>query len=213
MVQGTPMLTFDEAGNGGQGNGRRIMVLGTFVAPSSRTSKVKRASSLMSPALQPVPSKLSFSNIPPLDCLIAPQWSITTPAHIVVIAIALLDVVVVVAIVWKLCTAAISTDVDAGGTGWIGMGIGVGFVAMAAVGMGHHHCGASWCRLHLHGWINRSAASTKGLHGEWRQDMCNPGLLGLPDAWKEAKKQLEVVKQINHTFCVQRDYNLHAVWA
>ncbi|PBK89399.1 hypothetical protein ARMGADRAFT_1065211 [Armillaria gallica] len=209
MVQGTPMLMFGEAGDGGQGNGRRIMVLGTFVAPSSRTSKVKRAclllslcaggiptfipaSSSMSPALQPVPSKLSFSNIPSLYCLIAPQWSITTPAHIVVVAVALLDVVVIVTIVWKSCTVAIGTDVDAGGTGWIGMGMGVGFVAMAAVGVGRRHCGASWYRLRLHGWINRSAASTEGLRGGWGQDMCNPGLLGPPDAWKEAKKQLEV---------------------
>ncbi len=110
-----PMLTFGEVGSGGgQGNGHRIMVLGTVVAPSSRTLKLRRAcpsssscaagilifipaSSLMSPALQCVPSKLSFPNIPPLDRLIALQRSITTPAHVVVIAVVSLVVVVVVA--------------------------------------------------------------------------------------------------------------------
>ncbi len=89
--------------------------------------------------------------------------------------------------------AAIGTDVDAGGTGWMGMGMGVGYVAMAAVGVGHRHCGAYWCRRCLRGWINHSAASTDSLRGGWGQDMRNAGLLGPPDAWKEAKKQLEVI--------------------
>ncbi len=43
----------------------------------------------MSPALQCVPSKLSFPNIPPLDRLIAPQRSITTPTHVVVVIVAM----------------------------------------------------------------------------------------------------------------------------
>ncbi|KAK0219583.1 hypothetical protein EDD85DRAFT_961065 [Armillaria nabsnona] len=66
-------------------------------------------SSLMSPTLQCVPSKLSFLNIPPLDHLIAPQWSITTPAHIVVVTVVSLVIVVVVAIVWKSHTVVIGT--------------------------------------------------------------------------------------------------------
>ncbi|PBK90689.1 hypothetical protein ARMGADRAFT_1032223 [Armillaria gallica] len=186
--QGTPTLMFSEASGGGWGNGRRIMVLGTFVAPSSCPSKPKGR----------VPSKLSFSSIPPLDHLIALQWSIIAPAHVVM----------------AMCTfgipshAEMSADVESsdaaytlvapmsmpGGTGWVEIGMGVGFVAMAAVGVGHRHCGAYWCRCHLRGWMNHIAASTEGLRRGWGQDMHNPGLLGPLDAWKQTKKQLEVIK-------------------
>ncbi len=75
-----------------------------------------------------------------------------------------------------------------------GDGDGVGFVAMAAVGVGGCHCGAYLCRHRLHEWMNHSAASTEGLRGGWGQDIRNPGLLGPPDAWKETKKQLEVIR-------------------
>ncbi|PBK82676.1 hypothetical protein ARMGADRAFT_1038459 [Armillaria gallica] len=91
----------------------------------------------------------------------APQWSITNLAHVVIVAVVSLVVIVIVAIVWKLCTAAIGTDVNARGTGWIGMRMGVRFVAMAAIS----------CCCHLHGWINHSTASTEGLCRGWEQDM------------------------------------------
>ncbi|PBK94537.1 hypothetical protein ARMGADRAFT_1099403, partial [Armillaria gallica] len=133
MVQGTPMLMFGKVGSSGRGNGHGIMVLGTFVAPSSRPSKPKRAcpslslsslcaagvpifilpSSLMSPTLQHVPSTLSFPSIPPLDRPIAPQWSVMAPTHVVVVAIVSLVVVVM-----SMCTfgspshAEITADVE-----------------------------------------------------------------------------------------------------
>ncbi|PBK79644.1 hypothetical protein ARMGADRAFT_1040649 [Armillaria gallica] len=192
MVQGMLMLTFDEVGSGGHGNGRRIMVLGTFIAASSRTSKLKKAcpscssssasipifilaSSSMSPTLWCVPSKLSFPNIAPLDCLIAPQWSITTPAHVVIVTVVSLVVIIIVA----MCTfdspshTEMTADVESLHVAYTLVGYWVDWD-----GDGGQICG--------HG-------SGQCLCRGWEQDMHNPKLLGPPDAWKEAKKQLEVI--------------------
>ncbi|KAK0429949.1 hypothetical protein EV421DRAFT_1744696 [Armillaria borealis] len=134
----TPMLDIGGLGSGGGSNHRRENFSGAFVPPSSHPSTPRRTwqsslslavgapnivlpSSSTSLALQRAPSTLCFPSIHPPSIPMAAHQSMAAPTSVVVVA---------VVFVRKLCAAAIGTDVDAGGAGWIGMGMGTVFLAV-----------------------------------------------------------------------------------
>ncbi len=130
-ARGSRMLDFGGAGSGGRGSGRTGMVMGTIVAPSSRPSKPKRASSSssssfvvgvpifvlpsssISPALQRAPSTISCSIIPPLDTPTAPHQSIASPSPILVVLVVFFVVLVVARLAFRSPSRAkMAADVE-----------------------------------------------------------------------------------------------------
>ncbi|PBK81303.1 hypothetical protein ARMGADRAFT_1039454 [Armillaria gallica] len=101
--------------------------------------------------------------------------SITTPAHVVIVAVVSLVIVVVVA----MCTFDSPSHTE--------MMADVEFPHVAYTLVGY------WVDWDGDGGQICGHGSSQCLRRGWEQDMCNPELLGPPDAWKEANKKLEVI--------------------